>query len=315
MRLPDRLLASVGFFARDRPDFRYGGTGFVISTQGAHGNSFLHIITAGHVAEALESGSGAWIFGMNDKSGNKILLKSAGNAKWWYHPTQRANVDCAVTLFAPGMLKEYDLSAIPEEMCVTEQEISNASLGVGDEINVVGLFTRYHGTSRHIPIVRSGNVAMMPTDPIPTDKYGPMEAYLVEGRSIGGLSGSPVFIRETLNLTGGTVDAKPKYMLGQGSLYLLGLMHGHWDVPVNFKTNEQAEAVNMGIAIVVPAKKILEVLNHPELVAMRKRINNQIGEDRTPTMDAALEATESFTKEDFEAALCKVSQKVDSKTP
>jgi hypothetical protein len=221
MRFPDRLLASVGFFARDLPDVRYRGTGFVISIPGAHGNSFLHIVTAGHVAEALESDSGEWIFGMNDKSGNKILLKSGGNARWWYHPAQRANVDCAVTLFAPRMLAEYDLSTIPEDMCVTDQEIGKASLGVGDEINVVGLFTRFYGTSRHTPIVRSGNVAMMPTDPIPTNKYGPMEAYLVEGRSIGGLSGSPVFIRETLNVIGATTDATPKYVLGEGTLYLL----------------------------------------------------------------------------------------------
>jgi hypothetical protein len=33
---------------------------------------------------------------------------------------------------------------------------------------------------------------------------------------------------------------------------------------------EQAEAANMGVAIVVPATKILEVLYNPESVALRK---------------------------------------------
>jgi hypothetical protein len=47
-------------------------------------------------------------------------------------------------------------------------------------------------------------------------------------------------------------------------------MHGHWDLPVSFSTTEQAEAVNMGVSIVVPAKKILETLYHPDLVAIRR---------------------------------------------
>lgn len=34
---------------------------------------------------------------------------------------------------------------------------------------------------------------MFPDERILTDNYGDMEAYLVEARSIGGLSGSPVF--------------------------------------------------------------------------------------------------------------------------
>jgi hypothetical protein len=52
-------------------------------------------------------------------------------------------------------------------------------------------------------------------------------------------------------------------------------MHGHWDLPIGVGT-EEAEAVNMGIAIVVPAQKILEVLYHPELVAMREERDNEM---------------------------------------
>jgi hypothetical protein len=59
------------------------------------------------------------------------------------------------------------------------------------------------------------------------------------------------------------------YGLGEG--HLLGLIHGHWDLPVSFSATEQAEAVNMGVSIIVPAKKLLEVLYHPELVAMRQQ--------------------------------------------
>jgi hypothetical protein len=91
---------------------------------------------------------------------------------------------------------------------------------------------------------------------------------LIEARSIGGLSGSPAFVFETVPV-------------GIGTFYLLGLMHGHWDIPPqmknDFKINpELFGRVNMGIAIVVPAKKILEVLNHPQLVTQRENTEKKM---------------------------------------
>lgn len=111
---------------------------------------------------------------------------------------------------------------------------------------------------------------MMPKDKIPIRSFGPIEAYLTEGRSIGGLSGSPVFVRNTVQMPAQTAEGTPRSISGLGDLHLLGLMHGHWDLPVSLSSSDQVEAVNMGVSIVVPAKKILETLYHPELVAMRK---------------------------------------------
>ena len=117
---------------------------------------------------------------------------------------------------------------------------------------------------------------MMPDEPIPTKK-GSIEGYLIEARSIGGLSGSPVFVRESV-------------AVGVGAFYLMGLMHGHWDIPPEDKndtvdTTDANKAVNMGIAIVVPTRKILEVINREELVDMRNKGDEQLRRDRTPTMD------------------------------
>ena len=52
-------------------------------------------------------------------------------------------------------------------------------------------------------------------------------------------------------------------------------MHGHWDIAAKQKNEillsaDRAGAVNLGIALVVPATRILETINHPELLAMRK---------------------------------------------
>jgi hypothetical protein len=62
----------------------------------------------------------------------------------------------------------------------------------------------------------------------------------------------------------------PQAVFGMGGFRFLGLMRGHWDLPLGVQVG-QAEAVNMGISIVVPAKKILETLYHPELVALRDK--------------------------------------------
>jgi hypothetical protein len=52
------------------------------------------------------------------------------------------------------------------------------------------------------------------------------------------------------------------------SHFCTGIMIGHWAVPPG--STIEKEKVNMGISVVVPADKILEVLNQPDLVEMRR---------------------------------------------
>ena len=64
--------------------------------------------------------------------------------------------------------------------------------------------------------------------------------------------------------------------MGQGAA-LLGLMHGHFDVPnlnedVVADEDEPSRGIHTGIGVVIPMQKILETIEHPELVAMRKKI-------------------------------------------
>jgi hypothetical protein len=207
---------------------------------------------------------------------------------------------------------EYDLESLPSQMFADDESLRQYGIGLGDEIFTVGLFTRFFGTSRFEPIVRMGNIAMMPNQRIPLKGFGEAEAYLVEGRSIGGLSGSPVFVRNTVHMAAKTLKGEDAQLSGVGSrTQLLGLMHGHWDLPVKFKKTEQEEAVNMGVAIVIPASKILETLYHPELVQMRKDQDRNVREANLPTTDIA--SNKPFTKQDFESALTKVTRKTSQK--
>lgn len=317
MRVPDRIRNCVGFLSHAVPSAKYLGTAFLVVLRGRNGNGFVHLVTAAHVAELVDPGD--WLFGMNEKTRGKIWIQG-GSVKWWYHPTEKDAVDCAVTIFASDKIIDYDIEYIPQEMFVTNESIKKFSLGIGDEINVVGLFTRFHGSDRHVPIVRTGNVAMMPSERVPIDKNTEMDVYLAEGRSIGGLSGSPVFIRESLHMPIKDADGKTKPFLGQGQLHFLGLMRGHWEtelLPAKVQ-KEQVEAVNMGISVVVPAQKIWEVLHHPELIKMRERIDDQLERENYPTVDKvvakAKDNEEPFTRDDFETALKKASRRTTPQT-
>ena len=288
MRLPDRILNTACFFAYKEEKPRYGGTGFVAAVRGIHGNAYLYLVTAKHVAEKLEACP--FIVGFNHKDGSKAEI-DADEVKWYYHPTEPNAVDAAVTPFAPTQYNLLDLELVPEEFFTTPEVIRKACIGIGDEITTVGLFTRFSGKDRNFPIARTGNLAMLPTERIPVKKFDPMEAYLAEGRSIGGLSGSPAWVRQTAYMTLTQGKTNPIPFCGGSDIYFLGLLHGHWDVPEDVMSRagvEYAEAVNMGISIIVPAHKILEIIYQSELVAMRKKNDDGITAELGPVADSAL---------------------------
>lgn len=312
MRIPDQLIKCVGFISHHTPKLGYIGTVFIVAVRSADDpdGAYLHLVTAKHVAEYIDPGP--FVIGMNARDGSKIMVQSSDEMRWFYHPTEKDSVDVAVMPFAPGMLPDYDLEYVPEIVFAKEEQFAEFGIGLGDEVFTVGLFTEYFGKARFSPLVRTGNIAMMPPEKIPLKGFGNAEAYLVEGRSIGGLSGSPVFVRHTVHMGGRTAKGEPTQISGIGpKIHLLGLMHGHWDLPLTFSEAEQAEAVNMGVAIVIPAKKILETLYHPGLVQMRKEYDEKERDKNLPVADIAKPKSKQFTQEDFDAALKKASRKVE----
>jgi hypothetical protein len=77
---------------------------------------------------------------------------------------------------------------------------------------------------------------------------------------------------------------------GVGAGFCLGMIHGHWDIRESemdspYPKHDPKQGVNMGIAIVVPAIKITETLNRPELVSQRKGEDDEFLRSLTPTMD------------------------------
>jgi hypothetical protein len=66
----------------------------------------------------------------------------------------------------------------------------------------------HEGRQKNSPTARFGNIAQMPNEPVIIKRFE-QECFLVEARSIGGYSGSPVFGQEDHHLSArrGTLPA------------------------------------------------------------------------------------------------------------
>src|SRR5258708_8023680 len=173
MRIPDELTKCVGFVSPLMQNLQFGGTAFVVSTLTDATHGYAHLVTAKHVAEKISPGEA--IIAMNGKDGAPLFLQS-GDVQWFYHPTEPNSVDVAVLPFASERYNEYDLTPIPEDKFATEKIIADYKIGLGDEVFVIGLFTKFFGSTHLIPIVRTGNIAMMPNDRVPVKDFGEIEA-------------------------------------------------------------------------------------------------------------------------------------------
>lgn len=300
MKVPPEVKKCVAFICcNTEKGVELAGTAFFLSVP-FHGPEgvFVYLVTAKHIVEKMRQKSLDQLIyvRVNKKNGGTDFIKISMDLVK-FHPSD-PRVDIAV-IQLPRLSHLFDIKFIPHQSMVTSDEIiEEKGIDIGNEVFLVGLFTMHYGSQRNIPIVRVGNIAQMPEEPIMI-KGGLVDAYLIEARSIGGISGSPVFVR-----------------LGEDresdSYYLLGLMHGHWDLEVSGAGPDTiiedaliSEGINMGIAVVVPAQKIMEVLNQEELVSLRKRVEEQVQQQRVPKPD---DVSTELTKDEFMDKLKKVSR-------
>jgi hypothetical protein len=197
-------------------------------------------------------------------------------------------------------IADWDISPLPVGMLTTDARVTDAMVGEGDAIALVGLFASYPGADRSQPVVRFGHIALMPYEPIkikmdpaPNAAHVPRRAYLVEAASWGGQSGSPVFIYFGPDrmpwMRAGEFSARPEQSANPGVGFgLLGLMHGHVRRMVSIDIDDAGGSaskgkvdLNLGISIVIPAEEILDLLNGDVFVAQRRWGAEQIQSQMT----------------------------------
>jgi hypothetical protein len=250
---------------KDRGEFKFGGTAFLYGhpSERFPDEHFDYLVTARHNVQNAEH-FGDLYLRANLKSGGAEIVTLDGQ---WYYPDNEAS-DVAVIPVGPGA--EFDVTSIGSDLVVTEEVAGRYGLGVGDEVFSVGLFTLHRGKTRNVPLVRSGIVAAMPGEPLEDATSGmEFQAYLVEMRSIGGLSGSPLFAFFSLDriLSG---EAAPYQ---QTAIYLLGLIRGHWQKTGTWLSDSgssEADTINTGIAIATPIQEVVYLIEGDEDLKRRR---------------------------------------------
>ena len=245
------------------------GTAFFMGVDAGYDDqSFPYLVTARHCAKDPDLGiADEMHVRLNTKTGGSVRIPvSPGD--WWLHPT----ADVAVMPFVPDE-GTFHLKMWGIQGCATNKWMKELAIGPGDDVFITGLLIHHPGTTRNMPIVRLGSIAGLPEEPIRLSTGDDVVA-LLEVRSIGGLSGSPVFVhlpfwRDTER---GSIFVAGDSKAGSGGEYrLLGVMHGFFPVGANDPDNVSAgnEDLNTGIAVVALADRILDFINDPPLVAAR----------------------------------------------
>jgi hypothetical protein len=270
LAIPESLLdASVYLYpsaaagAEGRP---FGGSGVVVGIPSALPNRVhTYVVTNRHVVD-----SGSRIVRFNTANGGIDFVHSEPG-DW----TVALNDDLAVLPFE--VLPHFRWACIMVEMFIGEDCIlGDHRLEVGDHAILMGRLVTHEGRQRNRPVGRFGDISMLadPNEPVRMGEFD-QEAFLVECRSLSGFSGSPVLayladtrFRSTPNEPLRRISNKPK---------LLGIDCGHlpaWSPVCARRTRESRlenlwVETNSGIAVVIPAWRLLLLLNDEKLAAAR----------------------------------------------
>lgn len=263
MRIDDQAHQCTSFLSvrktTDGDKFQPVGTAFYIGEQLGNNRAIKYVVTARHVIDASRPNGSLWIRCIHDNG--TLAMFECPTDSWWCHPT----TDIAVApLIIP--IEQFGLRYLPLDLLADSSWMAEHEVGIGDHVVATGLFSQFIGKSRDAPIARFGRIALIPNEPIrvPGQGYLPameFHAILAELGSWGGQSGSPVFIYFSIDRD---LFAGDSLMTTIPSPHLLGVVHGHYNFPQTIPDlpDNGAARVNMnsGIAIIVPATAILEIL-------------------------------------------------------
>jgi len=246
-----------------------GGSGFLLGVQceSRPHEWWFYAVTNRHVID-----KGHLVIRLNTKDGKTDFVET-DIGSWEFHASEDLAM-CAIKLSRAHKAAIIQSSRIVHEVFTRTKP--PLIVGPGSDVSLLGRFIGHDGKQRNWPTVRFGSISMMPTEPIynsHTDKSNP--AFLVEVRSMGGYSGSPVlaFVPQFADIevtpTDGTekphvqyrrVEMEPTH--DEAATWLLGVVcgHVHAGAPVSLETDKWggSEAVpteffaefNTGMAIV-----------------------------------------------------------------
>jgi len=240
------------------------GTGFLVAYTDARlpkGQSFEYLVTNRHVAECWDEHNHprevtSLKIRVNANDGTSREL--AGDPAAWKFPSDDS-VDLAA--FPVNLPSDLLAMAIPVDEFATKDYMYANQITEGSPIILSGYFYQFSGDRQFQSIVRQGILSMVPSEPMKTTTGKPGTVYLCDVHIFGGNSGSPVMV--TAN------------WLGIGGYRLLGVISGYYyeDEDFNLEIATTVKGIgraNSGVAMVVPADLLKDLLDVPELKGLRE---------------------------------------------
>ena len=259
---PSREAAEIGRSA--------GGTGFLVGIESPQtGRPLVHVVTAKHVVD-----KGNHVVRFASRVDDSEILSSKPE-EWVF------SLDYDIAILGTDIPLSADYQTIPTDIFVGKDlKVEKWSLFPGDEVTMIGRFVSHDGRARNKPVFRFGNISMLPDEshPVTVGDHHQV-AFIVECRSLGGFSGSPVFVSLAQPRHMDPAEPSPPGLIPR-SIHFLGMDCGHlpfWSQVVDEYGNQVQDyrvETNSGAAIVIPAWRILELLNGHALASKRKRIDD-----------------------------------------
>ncbi len=285
-RIDDNLLDCVIYLYESADHAKEGtasgGTGFlvVVKSETHKELEYIYAVSNSHVVRDYQSP----VVRLNTHKGDTDVLNLKSD-DWQHHPD---GDDVAAVHLGGIDRRRYKFKVVPTELFITHEAIKNFEIGPGDEVFMLGRFIGHDGKQRNTPSVRFGNISMMPGEPIPHLKGFNQESFVVETRSLGGYSGSPVFVHTPFDEHHFPGPKRKVRQIMPGGPWLLGVDWGHSPIceqvlePDGETPVSQGYVVssNSGMMNVVPAWRLPALLNQEEFREKRKKCDEKITEKK-----------------------------------
>lgn len=267
MRVHGELLKATVFIGTEAGGrFLPVGTGFLVGFQ-KNGFDFNFCVTAHHVVEMIRGDTVS--IRLNRHSGDASTVRAPKSkifgAKEQALDIAMIGVSIDWTIFDQRVIL---LDRKHHEKVV--ETVWRAD--VGAEVATVGLYSSHFGETKNLPVARIGNIALMPGEPVLTHR-GYVSAYLIEVKSIAGLSGSPVFVNVP-NIR--VKDGQFTYLKNDVAIPL-GMLTGYHivasaedqievpkfqgdNLPQRDGDDFSIDERNTGFAVVVPWERLLDLM-------------------------------------------------------
>lgn len=265
-RIPPELLDATFYLYRSSAEAKAGaqagGTGVFVSIPIPEmpGRFAVYAVSNKHVVMKL----GCSVIRVNTLVGGTDAIEK-DPAEWHASNTD----DLAVSIVTVNDAY-HKIKAVGTDLFVTEQQLRDDQIGVGDDVFMVGRFMNHDGHLTNVPSVRFGHLSMAPLQILHEDGYM-QTSFAVEMLSRPGYSGAPVYgFRVPYDMRTGNL------LLGGRTLWLLGINWGYITDSAEVKEKTVTTAmvedensktvkyvkVNTGMNGVIPAWKLEKFLNH-----------------------------------------------------